>query len=58
MKNLSEKELAKLLEKDGWQLMRINGSHHIYCKFGNTARISIPIHANTPLKTSPENCRN
>ena len=32
-------------------LKRINGSHHIYSKAGNAARISVPMHGNTVLKT-------
>ena len=50
MKSISGKEFAKLLKKHGWKLKRINGSHHIYAKSGNPARISVPIHRNTPLK--------
>ena len=50
MKSISGKEFAKLLEKHGWELNRINGSHHIYIKSGIPSRISIPIHKNTPLK--------
>ncbi len=50
MKSTSGKEFAKLLEKHGWELKRINGSHHIYAKSGNPARISVPVHSNTPLK--------
>jgi len=50
LKNISGKEFADLLEKRGWELKRINGSHHIYAKSGNPARISVPIHRNTPLK--------
>lgn len=50
MKSISGKEFAKLLEKRGWGLKRISGSHHIYAKFGNPSRISIPIHSNSPLK--------
>lgn len=30
MKPISGKQLARLLEKHGWQLLRIQGSHHIY----------------------------
>jgi predicted RNA binding protein YcfA (HicA-like mRNA interferase family) len=48
---MSGKELAKLLEKHGWTLLRINGSHHIYGKLGNRSRISVPLHGNQPLKT-------
>jgi predicted RNA binding protein YcfA (HicA-like mRNA interferase family) len=28
----------------------VNGSHHVYGKTGNVVRLSIPIHANRPLK--------
>ncbi|MCD6347691.1 MAG: type II toxin-antitoxin system HicA family toxin [Bacteroidales bacterium] len=38
------------MESKGWKLSRINGSHHIYVKVGNTTRISVPVHSNTPLK--------
>lgn len=51
MKSMTGKELAHLLEGHGWMLQRINGSHHIYTKPGISARISIPIHGNEPLKT-------
>jgi len=50
MKPLSGKELAKLVESRGWNLMRIHGSHHIYGKAGSVVRLSIPIHGNKPLK--------
>ena len=50
MKALSGKDLARLVESHGWQLLRIHGSHHIYGKSGNIVRLSIPIHGNTPLK--------
>lgn len=44
------KQFAKLLERNGWTLLRVNGSHHIYGKAGHEARLSIPIHGNQPLK--------
>ena len=50
MKALSGKELAKILEKNGWQLLRVQGSHHIYGKSGNIVRLSVPIHGSKPLK--------
>ncbi|MCE5322670.1 type II toxin-antitoxin system HicA family toxin [bacterium] len=50
MKPLSGKELAKLLEQNGWKLARIRGSHHVYTKPGRVERISVPIHGNSPLK--------
>ena len=51
MKSVSGKDFAKLLERHGWELKRISGSHHIYAKPGNPARISLPIHGNQALKT-------
>jgi len=50
LKSISGKEFARLLEKHGWELKRIKGSHHVYVKKGNPARISVPIHKNKPLK--------
>lgn len=50
MNSMSGKQLAKLLEKNGWILLRVQGSHHIYGKTGNTVRISVPIHGNKDLK--------
>ena len=51
MKSISGKDFARLLEKHGWELKRINGSHHIYAKLGDPARISLPIHGNQSVKT-------
>ena len=50
MKQVSGKELARLVERKGWRLARINGSHHIFIKEGRQERIVIPIHGNKPLK--------
>ncbi len=50
MKSISGKEFARLLEKKGWQLKHVKGSHHVYVKEGNPVRISVPIHGNKPLK--------
>ncbi len=51
MKQMSGKELIALLEKHGWTLARVKGSHHVMVKEGNPARISVPVHGNKPLKT-------
>lgn len=51
MKSVSGKRLCRILEPNGWELKRINGSHHIYAKTGNAVRISVPGHGNVPLKT-------
>jgi predicted RNA binding protein YcfA (HicA-like mRNA interferase family) len=50
MKTMSGKNMARLLERHGWELLRVNGSHHIYGKSGSIVRISVPIHGNEPLK--------
>lgn len=50
MKQVSGKELARLVERQGWTRLRISGSHHIYGKTGVDVRLSIPIHANRPIK--------
>ncbi|MDE0145386.1 MAG: type II toxin-antitoxin system HicA family toxin [Nitrospira sp.] len=51
MKIISGKTLCRLLEDKGWELKRISGSHHIYAKPGLSARVSVPVHADKPLKT-------
>jgi len=51
MKSVSGKEFAKLLERHGWTLLRVQGSHHIYSKTGSDVRLSVPIHGNQTLKT-------
>jgi len=51
MKSVSGREFARLIERHGWQLLRVNGSHHIYGKAGSIVRLSIPIHGNKALKT-------
>ena len=51
MKHVSGKKLCKCVSQHGWELLRIQGSHHIYGKAGVNIRLSIPVHANQPLKT-------
>jgi predicted RNA binding protein YcfA (HicA-like mRNA interferase family) len=50
MKPVTGKQFAKLLEREGWRLLRVNGSHHIYGKVDNEAKLSVPIHGNSALK--------
>ena len=50
MRALSGKELADLVERHGWSLLRIKGSHHMYGKKGSVVQRSIPIHGNKSLK--------
>jgi len=51
MKTVSGKRFAKIVERNGWKLLRIQGSHHIYGKPGSEVRLSIPIHKNQNLKS-------
>lgn len=50
MKSVSGKDFAKILERHGWNLLRVESSHHIYGKAGSAIRISLPIHRNQSLK--------
>ena len=50
MKAVSGKRFCAILESNGWQLKRVNGSHHIYTKGGVAVRISVPVHSNRSLK--------
>ena len=50
MKPVSGAALARAVERRGWTLLRVNGSHHIYGKTGEVARLSIPIHGAKKLK--------
>jgi predicted RNA binding protein YcfA (HicA-like mRNA interferase family) len=50
MRSISGKDLAKALERHGWSLLRVQGSHHIYGKVGSDVRLSVPIHGNQSLK--------
>jgi predicted RNA binding protein YcfA (HicA-like mRNA interferase family) len=51
MRSMSGQELARMIERRGWRLLRISGSHHIYGKSGSIVRLSVPIHGNRPIKT-------
>jgi predicted RNA binding protein YcfA (HicA-like mRNA interferase family) len=51
MKSVSGRDFARIIERRGWILLRVNGSHHIDGKSGSVVRLSIPIHGNKPLKT-------
>ena len=50
MRPLAGRELCRLLERAGWRLLRVRGSHHVYGKAGERARLSVPVHGNEKLK--------
>ncbi|MFH0958369.1 MAG: type II toxin-antitoxin system HicA family toxin [Pseudomonadota bacterium] len=49
MSKISGSRLCRALERNGWSLLRVHGSHHIYGKDGSIARISVPVHGAKPL---------
>jgi predicted RNA binding protein YcfA (HicA-like mRNA interferase family) len=51
MRAIAGREFARMIERRGWQLLRISGSHHIYGKSDSIVRLSVPIHGNRSLKT-------
>ena len=50
MKQVSARELAQIVQRRGWTLARVHGSHHVFTMAGRRERIVIPIHGNQPLK--------
>jgi len=50
MKSVSCKHWMSVLQKHGWILDRVKGSHHIFLKPGVAARISVPCHRGEDLK--------
>jgi predicted RNA binding protein YcfA (HicA-like mRNA interferase family) len=50
MKPLTGREFIRLVERRGWSLLRVSGSHHIFGKPGSIVRLSVPVHGNRPLK--------
>ena len=50
MKTVSGKQMCRTLERHGWVLARINGSHHIYRHDPTGRRTVVPVHANQDLK--------
>jgi predicted RNA binding protein YcfA (HicA-like mRNA interferase family) len=49
MKSVSGKALCKIVERNGWTLKRVTGSHHIYVQEGISFILSIPVHSNRDL---------
>lgn len=44
---MTGKELIRRLKKEGWELDRVNGSHHIMIKGEKT--LSVSVHSNKDL---------
>jgi len=50
VKQVSGKALATAVQRKGWSLARVKGSHHIFVMPGRRERIVVPVHGNRPLK--------
>ena len=50
MKSVTGRDFCKALERAGWRLLRVNGSHHIFGMEGRRERISVPVHGGDTLK--------
>jgi predicted RNA binding protein YcfA (HicA-like mRNA interferase family) len=50
VKAVSGRAFARAVERRGWTLLRVAGSHHIYGREGSVVRLSVPVHGNQPLK--------
>lgn len=50
MKSVSGRDFSRAVERQGWTLLRVHGSHHIYGKPGSTVRLSVPVHERRDLK--------
>jgi len=44
---MTGKQLIKLLKENGWQLHRVEGSHHIL--INGTKTLTVPVHGNKDL---------
>ena len=54
MKHVTASEMAKALERKGWTLARVTGSHFIYNRPGARRPIPVPKHGSRPLKTGTQ----
>jgi predicted RNA binding protein YcfA (HicA-like mRNA interferase family) len=50
MKAYTGRELIRLLRQHGWEVTRIECSHHILSKPGREEVISVPVHGSQALK--------
>ena len=51
MKPTSGKQFCKALERNGWILLRINGSHHIYGRPESPVILPVPVDGHRDLLT-------
>jgi predicted RNA binding protein YcfA (HicA-like mRNA interferase family) len=51
LKAYTGRELLRLLQDEGWRVVRVEGSHHILTKAGRDETLTVPVHGNKDLKT-------
>jgi len=52
MKSYSSREVIQILEQDGWQLVRVSGSHHQFKHPVKPGKVTVPHPRNSlPIKT-------
>ena len=50
MRSVSPRDLIQAVERRGWVVLRVHGSHHIYGREGSTVRLSISVYEGRDLK--------
>jgi predicted RNA binding protein YcfA (HicA-like mRNA interferase family) len=50
VKPVSGKQMCKALERKGWTLVRVRGSHHVYRLGNRPPSVPVPVHGNQTLK--------
>jgi predicted RNA binding protein YcfA (HicA-like mRNA interferase family) len=54
MKPVNGKEMCHALERAGWVLRRIQGSHYIYHRRGARRPIPVPVHGSQTLRAATQ----
>lgn len=53
MKSYSSREIVRMLAEDGWQLVRVEGSHHMFRHNTKKGTVSVPHpKKDLPIKTA------
>ena len=50
MKSITGREFIRVLERNGYVLSRVNGSHYIYVNPASKQILSVPVHGSRDLR--------
>ncbi len=50
MRSLKGREVIRILQKAGFQVVRSKGSHHIMLRDGHPGTVAVPVHAGRDIK--------